>query len=139
LLIYSAIPFSAIGGIIALWARGLNFSISAGVGFIALFGVAVLFGIVLVNFFNRLETEGMADARERVIHGTRAILRPVLMASFLAAYGFFPMAISTSQGSEVQQPLATVVIGGIFSASALTLIVLPALYILFTGKSKSHD
>jgi len=136
LLIYTAIPFSAIGGIIALWARGLNFSISAGVGFIALFGVAVLFGIVLVNFFNRLESEGMDDAKERVIHGTRAILRPVLMASFLAAYGFLPMAISTSQGSEVQQPLATVVIGGIFSASALTLIVLPALYILFSGKNK---
>jgi len=136
LLIYSAIPFSAIGGIIALWSRGLNFSISAGVGFIALFGVAVLFGIVLVNFFNRLEAEGMDDAKERVIHGTRAILRPVMMASFLAAFGFLPMAISSSQGSEVQRPLATVVIGGIFSASALTLIVLPALYILFSAKRK---
>ena len=137
LLIYSAIPLSAIGGIFALWARGLNFSISAGVGFIALFGVAVLFGIVLVNFFNRLEAEGMDDPKERVIHGTRAILRPVMMASFLAAFGFLPMAISSSQGAEVQRPLATVVIGGIFSASALTLIVLPALYILFSGRRKS--
>jgi cobalt-zinc-cadmium resistance protein CzcA len=139
LLIYTAIPLSAIGGIIALWIRGLNFSISAGVGFIALFGVAVLFGIVLVNFFNRLEAEGMSDVRERVIHGTKAILRPVLMASFLAAFGFLPMALATSQGAEVQRPLATVVIGGIFSATALTLIVLPALYILFSGKNKIND
>ena len=137
LLIYTAIPFSAIGGILALWMRGLNFSISAGVGFIALFGVAVLFGIVLVNFFNRLEAEGMDNVKERVIHGTRAILRPVLMASFLAAFGFLPMALATSQGAEVQRPLATVVIGGIFSATALTLIVLPALYILFSGKKKT--
>ncbi len=134
LLIYTAIPFSAIGGIFLLWVRGLNFSISAGVGFIALFGVAVLFGIVLVNFFNRLEKEGMTDVKERVIHGTRAILRPVLMASFLAAFGFLPMALATSQGAEVQRPLATVVIGGIFSATLLTLVVLPALYILFAGK-----
>ena len=136
LLVYTGIPFSAIGGIFALWMRGLNFSISAGVGFIALFGVAVLFGIVLVNFFNRLEKEGITDVRERVIHGTKAILRPVLMASFLAALGFLPMALATSQGAEVQRPLATVVIGGIFSATALTLIVLPALYILFSGKKK---
>ncbi|MEP7128271.1 MAG: CusA/CzcA family heavy metal efflux RND transporter, partial [Chitinophagales bacterium] len=139
LLIYSAIPFSAIGGIFALWIRGLNFSISAGVGFIALFGVAVLFGIVLVNFFNRLEAEGMEDVEERVKHGTKAILRPVLMASFLAAFGFLPMALATSQGAEVQRPLATVVIGGIFSATALTLIVLPALYILFSRKRKLNQ
>lgn len=138
LLIYSGIPFSAIGGILALWIRGMNFSISAGVGFIALFGVAVLFGIVLVNYFNRLEADGIEDVKERVIMGTKAILRPVLMASFLAAFGFLPMALATSQGAEVQRPLATVVIGGIFSASALTLIVLPALYILFSGKRKSN-
>lgn len=136
LLIYTAIPFSAIGGVFALWLRGLNFSISAGVGFIALFGVAVLFGIVLVNFFNKLEREGMTEVKERVVHGTRAILRPVLMASFLAALGFLPMALATSQGAEVQRPLATVVIGGIISATLLTLVVLPALYILFSGKSK---
>lgn len=139
LLIYTAIPFSAIGGVFALWMRGLNFSISAGVGFIALFGVAVLFGIVLVNFFNKLEKEGMSDVKERVVHGTRAILRPVLMASFLAAFGFLPMALATSQGAEVQRPLATVVIGGIFSATALTLVVLPALYILFSGKRKTTE
>ena len=138
LLIYTAIPFSAIGGVFALWLRGLNFSISAGVGFIALFGVAVLFGIVLVNYFNKLEKEGITDVNERVIHGTRAILRPVLMASFLAAFGFLPMALATSQGAEVQRPLATVVIGGIFSATALTLIVLPALYILFSGKNDKN-
>lgn len=136
LLIYTAIPFSAIGGVFALWMRGINFSISAGVGFIALFGVAVLFGIVLVNYFNKLAKEGIIDVKERVIHGTRAILRPVLMASFLAALGFLPMALATSQGAEVQRPLATVVIGGIFSATLLTLVVLPALYILFSGKSK---
>ena len=136
-LIFTAIPFSAIGGIIALYLRGLNFSISAGVGFIALFGVAVLFGIVLVNYFNQLKADGMDDVKERVIHGTRAILRPVLMASFLAALGFLPMALATSQGAEVQRPLATVVIGGIFSATALTLIVLPAMYILFFGKKKT--
>lgn len=137
LLIYSGIPFSAIGGVFALWVRGLNFSISAGVGFIALFGVAVLFGIVLINYFNRLEAEGMADPKERVLIGTKAILRPVMMASFLAAFGFLPMAISSSQGAEVQRPLATVVIGGIFSATALTLIVLPALYIIFSGRKKT--
>jgi cobalt-zinc-cadmium resistance protein CzcA len=139
LLIYTAIPFSAIGGIFALWIRNMNFSISAGVGFIALFGVAVLFGIVLVSFFNSLEKKGVTDTKERVIQGTKAILRPVLMASFLAAFGFLPMALATSQGAEVQRPLATVVIGGIFSASALTLIVLPALYILFSRKSKEKN
>jgi len=138
-LIFTAIPFSAIGGIVALYLRGLNFSISAGVGFIALFGVAVLFGIVLVNYFNQLKAGGMDDVKERVIHGTRAILRPVLMASFLAALGFLPMALATSQGAEVQRPLATVVIGGIFSATSLTLIVLPAMYILFFGKKKTKQ
>ncbi len=136
LLVFTAIPFSAIGGITALWLRGMSFSISAGVGFIALFGVSVLFGIVLVNYFNKLEKDGVKNVNLRVINGTKAILRPVLMASFLAALGFLPMALSTSQGAEVQQPLATVVIGGIATATLLTLIVLPVLYILFSGKKK---
>ncbi|MGN6801396.1 MAG: efflux RND transporter permease subunit [Ginsengibacter sp.] len=134
LLVFTAIPFSAIGGIAALWLRGMSFSISAGVGFIALFGVSVLFGIVLVNYFNKLEKDGVTDVKKRVVNGTKAILRPVLMASFLAALGFLPMALSTSQGAEVQQPLATVVIGGIVTATLLTLIVLPVLYMLFSRK-----
>ncbi|MEO5645371.1 MAG: CusA/CzcA family heavy metal efflux RND transporter [Bacteroidia bacterium] len=135
-LIYSAIPMSAIGGIAALWLRGMPFSISAGVGFIALFGVAVLNGIVLISTFSQLEAEGVEDIKERVIRGTRIRLRPVLMTASVASLGFLPMAISSSSGAEVQRPLATVVIGGLITATALTLIVLPALYILFTQRRK---
>lgn len=130
LLIFSAIPLSAIGGVVALWLRGMPFSISAGIGFIALFGVAVLNGIVLVGYFNRLKEEGMTELREIVLSGTAARLRPVLMTAAVASLGFLPMAISTSSGAEVQKPLATVVIGGLVSATLLTLIVLPVLYIL---------
>ena len=136
LITFSAIPFSAVGGVIALWIRGINFSISAGVGFIALFGVSVLFGIVLLNYFNRLEKEGVTDLLERIHRGTKAILRPVMMASLLAAFGFLPMALSTASGAEVQRPLATVVIGGIFSATLLTLIVLPVLYFMIYKNRK---
>ncbi len=136
LLIYTAIPMSAIGGVVALYARGMPFSISAGIGFIALFGVAVLNGIVLISTFNQLEKEGISDIVERVRKGTRIRLRPVLMTATVASLGFLPMAISGSAGAEVQRPLATVVIGGLITATALTLIVLPALYILFSGKSK---
>ncbi|HYV94070.1 MAG TPA: CusA/CzcA family heavy metal efflux RND transporter [Chitinophagales bacterium] len=136
LLIYTAIPMSAIGGVIALWLRDMPFSISAGVGFIALFGVAVLNGIVLISTFNQLEKEGIADIRERVLKGTRIRLRPVLMTASVASLGFLPMAISISAGAEVQRPLATVVIGGLISSTALTLIVLPALYILFSRRRK---
>ena len=131
LLIYSAIPLSAIGGILALAIRGIPFSISAGVGFIALFGVAVLNGIVLVAEFNRLKTEGLTDLRSIVISGTKTRLRPVLMTAFVASLGFLPMAISTGEGAEVQRPLATVVIGGLLIATFLTLFVLPILYIMF--------
>lgn len=130
LLIFTAIPLSAIGGVVALWLRGMPFSISAGIGFIALFGVAVLNGIVLVGYFNRLKEEGMTELREIVLHGTAMRLRPVLMTAAVASLGFLPMAISTSSGAEVQKPLATVVIGGLVSATLLTLIVLPVLYIL---------
>lgn len=133
LLIFTAIPLSAIGGVFALLIRGMPFSISAGVGFIALFGVAVLNGIVLVAEFNRLEKEGVRDIFERVLQGTRMRLRPVLMTATVAALGFLPMAISSSSGAEVQRPLATVVIGGLITATLLTLIVLPVLYIYFSN------
>lgn len=130
LLIYSAIPLSAIGGILALNFRGMPFSISAGVGFIALFGVAVLNGIVLIAEFNRLKNSGMNDLRKIVLTGTRIRLRPVLITGLVASLGFLPMALSNGSGAEVQRPLATVVIGGLLIATALTLFVLPVLYIL---------
>ena len=131
LLIYSAIPLSAIGGILFLALRGLSFSISAGVGFIALFGVAVLNGIVLIAEFNRIRKNGLEDLKEVVLLGTKTRLRPVLMTAFVASLGFLPMALSHGPGAEVQRPLATVVIGGLLMATLLTLIVLPILFILF--------
>lgn len=127
-LIFTAIPLSAIGGIWALQLRGLPFSISAGIGFIALFGVAVLNGIVLIGYFNQLKNEGMESIKERITTGTRVRLRPVLMTAAVASLGFLPMAISTSGGAEVQRPLATVVIGGLITATFLTLVILPILY-----------
>lgn len=134
LLIFTAVPMSAIGGILALWIRGMNFSISAGVGFIALFGVAVLNGIVLIAEFNRLEKEGITDITERVKKGLHVRLRPVIITAAVASLGFLPMALSTSAGAEVQKPLATVVIGGLISATLLTLIVLPVFYIFFSTR-----
>ncbi len=131
LLIYSAIPLSAIGGIFFLALRGMPFSISAGVGFIALFGIAVLNGIVLIAEFNRLKKEGMQNKKRIVLMGTKVRLRPVLMTAFVASLGFLPMALSTGAGAEVQRPLATVVIGGLMIATFLTLFVLPVLYLLF--------
>ncbi len=141
LLIYSAIPLSAIGGILFLAMRGMPFSISAGVGFIALFGVAVLNGIVLLAEFNRIKAEGETDTKKIVLQGTRHRLRPVLMTAFVASLGFLPMALSNGAGAEVQRPLATVVIGGLLLATFLTLFVLPILYILFEkiGKKKSSN
>ncbi|MFH7011361.1 CusA/CzcA family heavy metal efflux RND transporter [Flavobacterium sp. FlaQc-52] len=133
-LIFTAIPLSAIGGVFALWMRGMPFSISAGIGFIALFGIAVLNGIVLISYFNQLKTEGITDPLQRVLIGTKTRLRPVLMTAAVASLGFLPMALSTSGGAEVQKPLATVVIGGLFSATLLTLIVLPILYLLSEKK-----
>lgn len=129
LLIFSAIPLSAIGGVLALTIRGLPFSISAGVGFIALFGVAVLNGIVLIAAFKKLEKEGMKDKKQVVLTGTSTRLRPVLMTAAVASLGFLPMAMSHSAGAEVQRPLATVVIGGLVTATLLTLLVLPTLYL----------
>jgi len=127
-LIFTAIPLSAIGGIWALELRGMPFSISAGIGFIALFGVAVLNGIVLIGYFNQLKKEGMTNIRERIIEGTNVRLRPVLLTASVASLGFLPMALSNSGGAEVQRPLATVVIGGLITATFLTLVVLPILY-----------
>ncbi|TPG44109.1 CusA/CzcA family heavy metal efflux RND transporter [Flavobacterium pectinovorum] len=131
LLIYSAIPLSAIGGIFFLALRGMPFSISAGVGFIALFGVAVLNGLVLIAEFNSIRKSGETDLKKIVMEGTKIRLRPVLMTAFVASLGFLPMALSTGSGAEVQKPLATVVIGGLLIATFLTLFVLPILYIMF--------
>ncbi len=136
LIIYSAIPLSAIGGIYSLYLRSMPFSISAGVGFIALFGVAVLNGIVLIAEFNRLIDEGWTDTKKIVLMGTKIRLRPVLMTAFVASLGFLPMALSNGAGAEVQRPLATVVIGGLLVATFLTLYVLPILFILFENKPK---
>jgi cobalt-zinc-cadmium resistance protein CzcA len=135
LLIFTAVPMAAIGGVFALWFRGMNFSISAGVGFIALFGVAVLNGIVLIAEFNRLEKEGITDIKERVLKGLKIRLRPVIVTAAVASLGFLPMALSNSAGAEVQKPLATVVIGGLITATLLTLLILPVFYIFFS-KSK---
>ncbi|HWA06961.1 MAG TPA: CusA/CzcA family heavy metal efflux RND transporter [Ignavibacteria bacterium] len=131
LLVFSGIPFAIAGGIFALLIRGMPFSISAGVGFIALFGVAVLNGIVMIAYFNRLEDEGISNVHDRIITGTMARLRPILMTALVASLGFIPMALSSGAGAEVQRPLATVVIGGLISSTLLTLIVLPVLYGIF--------
>lgn len=135
LLIFSAIPLSAIGGVFALWIRDMPFSISAGIGFIALFGVAVLNGIVLITEMNRLKAEDNSSSIPEVIaQATETRLRPVLMTAAVASLGFLPMALSNGAGAEVQRPLATVVIGGLLSATLLTLFVLPSLYLLFEKK-----
>ncbi|MDP5096688.1 MAG: efflux RND transporter permease subunit, partial [Flavobacterium sp.] len=134
LMVYSAIPLSAVGGVLFLWIRDLPFSISAGVGFIALFGIAVLNGIVLIEHFKELKHQGMKDMNELILKGTTDRLRPVLLTASAAALGFLPMAISSSAGAEVQRPLATVVIGGLFTATLLTMIVLPILFKVFDGK-----
>ncbi len=134
LMIYSAIPLSAIGGVMLLYLRDLPFSISAGVGFIALFGIAVLNGIVLIEEFKELKAHGISNINKRILMGTKNRLRPVLLTAAAAALGFLPMAISTSAGAEVQRPLATVVVGGLITATALTLVVLPVLYAMFDRK-----
>ncbi len=134
LMVYSAIPLSAVGGIAFLWIRDLPFSISAGIGFIALFGIAVLNGIVLIEHFKELKHQGMKDINQLILKGTTDRLRPVLLTAAAAALGFLPMAISSSAGAEVQRPLATVVIGGLFTATLLTMIVLPVLFKLLDKK-----
>lgn len=130
LLIFLNVPFAIVGGVFALWARNIPFSISAGVGFIALFGVAVLNGLVLVSFSRHLEERGRGHV-EAIREAAELRLRPVLMTALVAALGFIPMAVSTAPGSEVQRPLATVVIGGIISATLLTMLLLPVIYAFF--------
>jgi cobalt-zinc-cadmium resistance protein CzcA len=127
MLIYLNIPLAATGGIFALALRGMPFSISAGIGFIALFGVAVLNGVVLMSYILQMRREGLSG-EEAARRGAAIRLRPVLMTALVASLGFIPMALSTSSGAEVQQPLATVVIGGLVTSTALTLLVLPTLY-----------
>jgi cobalt-zinc-cadmium resistance protein CzcA len=133
LLILLNVPFALVGGIAALWLRGLNLNLSASVGFIALFGVAVLNGIVLVSYINRLRSEGMV-LEEAVVEGAGVRLRPVLMTALVASLGFVPMAVATSAGAEVQRPLATVVIGGLVTSTLLTLLVLPVVYPWFSRR-----
>ncbi len=134
-IIYLAIPLSAIGGIWALWMRGMPFSVSAGIGFIALFGVAVLNGIVLLSFFKQLANEGLSVA-DRLQKGLELRFRPVIMTAAVASLGFLPMALSTSPGAEVQRPLATVVIGGLITATFLTLVVIPVVYSIVMGRKE---
>ena len=145
LFVFSAIPLAAIGGVWALWLRGMPFSISAGVGFIALFGVAVLNGIVLIGQMNQMQKEQLqlpqaagTSAGEmihrRIIDSCMLRLRPVLMTALVASMGFLPMALSQGDGAEVQRPLATVVIGGLITSTLLTLLVLPAIYKTFTKR-----
>lgn len=127
LIIYTGVPLAATGGVLALWVFGMPFSISAAVGFIALSGVAVLDGLVMLSYFNELRQEGRS-VRDAVIEGSLTRLRPVLMTALVASFGFVPMAIATGAGAEVQRPLAIVVIGGLISSTFLKLVLLPVLY-----------
>ncbi len=135
LMIYMAIPLAAIGGVVALYIRGMYFSISAGVGFVVLFGVAVLNGLVLISKLNRLKEEGVIEVSERIYQATKERLRPILLTALSAITGFLPMALSTSAGAEVQRPVATVVIGGLITATFLTLVVIPVLYYLIEPRT----
>ena len=135
LMIYIAIPMATIGGVVALWLRDMPFSISAGVGFIVLFGVAVLNGLVMISGLNELKDEGITNLKDRIIEGTKRRIRPIMLTAFTDVLGFLPMAISSSAGAEVQRPLATVVIGGLLTSTLLTLFVLPILYHWVENKS----
>ena len=137
LLVFTGVPFALTGGIVSLWLRGIPLSISAGVGFIALSGVAVLNGIVMISFINKLRSEGNS-LEQSILHGAITRLRPVLMTALVASLGFLPMALATGTGAEVQRPLATVVIGGILSSTVLTLFVLPVLYKMFHYKQDNQ-
>lgn len=135
-MIFTAIPLATVGGVVLLWMRGMPFSVSAGVGFIALFGIAVLNGIVLIEHLKELQQEGKLSMHEIIIQGTRNRLRPVLLTASAAAMGFLPMALSTGAGAEVQRPLATVVIGGLFTSTLLTMIALPLMFEIFYNVKK---
>src|SRR5713226_8711806 len=134
-LVFTAVPFACVGGVAALWLREMHFSISAGVGFVALSGVSVLNSMLLVTFIRHLldQGKGLPEAIEEAAHSR---VRPVLMTALVASLGFLPMALATSMGAEVQRPLATVVIGGVLSSTAMTLLVLPVLYEMF-GRARS--
>ena len=142
LLVFNSIPFAVTGGIFFLWLRDIPLSVSAGIGFIALTGIAILDGMVLVNFFNQLREKGVA-IKEAVVSGSMTRLRPVIMTSLVAGLGFVPMALNTGLGAEVQRPLATVVIGGVISSTILTLLLLPTLYLWlerdFMNWGTKHD
>ena len=137
-LVMMTVPFALVGGIAALWMRGINLNLSASVGFIALFGVAVLNGVVMITYINQLRAAGAA-LRDAVSAGASMRLRPVLMTALVASFGFIPMALSTSSGAEVQRPLATVVIGGLISATLLTLLVLPVAYIWMETRAAERE
>jgi len=130
LLVFSAVPLALTGGVVVLWLRGMPFSVSAAVGFIALSGIAVLNGLVMLTFIKQLMAHGR-DKLAAIYEGALTRLRPVAMTALVASLGFVPMALASSTGAEVQRPIATVVIGGLISATLLTLFVLPALYVLF--------
>lgn len=138
LMIFTAIPLSAVGGVFFLYIRDMPFSISAGVGFIALFGISVLNGIVLIEEFKELKEKGYRNLNRIILKGTHVRLRPVVLTASAAALGFLPMAISTNAGAEIQRPLATVVIGGLISATILTLVILPNLYVMFNRSSRNR-
>ncbi|MFD1316206.1 CusA/CzcA family heavy metal efflux RND transporter [Namhaeicola litoreus] len=139
LIIFSAIPLAAVGGVFSLWIRGMPFSISAGIGFIALFGIAVLNGIVLIKHFKEMNLKNDENLFQMIQKGTQERMRPVLLTASAAALGFLPMAISSNVGAEVQRPLATVVIGGLVSSTFLTLVVLPVFYVrFFDSKTKTN-
>jgi cobalt-zinc-cadmium resistance protein CzcA len=133
LLVFSAVPLALTGGVLALWLRGIPFSVSAAVGFIAQSGIAVLNGLVMLTFIKQLMAQGH-EKLDAIYEGALTRLRPVAMTALVASLGFVPMALATGTGAEVQRPIATVVIGGLVSATLLTLFVLPALYALFGRK-----
>jgi cobalt-zinc-cadmium resistance protein CzcA len=138
ILVFTGVPLALTGGGAALWLRDIPLSISAGVGFIALSGVAVLNGLVMISFINKLRSEGK-PLDEAISEGSLTRLRPVLMTALVASLGFVPMALATGTGAEVQRPLATVVIGGILSSTALTLLVLPVLYRMFHSRDDGSE
>ena len=137
-MIFVCVPLAAVGGVAALWLRGLPFTIPAAVGFVALSGIAVLNGIMLLSFINLLRRQGRA-LRPAVVEGTLTRLRPLLMTALVASLGFLPMALSTGPGAEVQRPLATVVIGGILTSTLLTLLVLPVIYDWIEGRNSKTN
>ena len=135
-MFFTAVPLALTGGVISLWFRGMPFSISAAVGFIAVSGVAVLNGLVMITYINQLRKEGWG-LEDAINKGAMTRLRPVMMTALVASLGFLPMALSTGRGAEVQQPLATVVIGGLVTSTLLTLVVLPALYRIWHRKDET--